>query len=131
MKMPEVNVTIGNRSFALACNEGEEPHLEAAAKLLNAEADTLQAQIGRVTESRMLLMSGLMLADKVKEIEWQARAKDERVKELEGQLRAAEARHASLAASAPKAFPHEDVLMRSYEDAVLRMEELADEIERA
>ena len=129
--MPEVNVTIGNRSFALACNEGEEPHLEAAAKLLNAEADTLQAQIGRVTESRMLLMSGLMLADKVKEIEWQARAKDERVKELEGLLRAAEARHASLAASAPKAFPHEDVLMRSYEDAVLRMEELADEIERA
>ncbi len=129
--MPEVNVTIGSRSFALACNEGEEPHLEAAAKLLSAEADTLQAQIGRVTEARMLLMSGLMLADKIKELEWEARAASERVKELEGHLRAAEVRNAALASVAPKAFPNEDVLMRSYEDAVLRLEELADEIERA
>lgn len=128
--MPEVNVSIGNRSFALACNDGEEPHLEAAAKLLNTEAETLQSQIGRVTESRMLLMSGLMLADKIKELEWEARSSIDRVKELEGQLRAAEVRNASLAAAAPKAFPHEDVLMRSYEDAVLRIEELADEIER-
>lgn len=128
--MPEVNVTIGSRSFALACNEGEEPHLEAAAKLLSAEADTLQAQIGRVTEARMLLMSGLMLADKIKELEWEARAASERVKELEGHLRAAEVRNAALASAAPKAFPNEDVLMRSYEDAVLRLEELADEIER-
>jgi cell division protein ZapA len=128
--MPEVNVTIGSRNFALACNDGEEPHLEAAAKLLSAEADTLQAQIGRVTEARMLLMSGLMLADKIKELEWEARASTERVKELEGQLRAAEVRNSALAAAAPKAFPNEDVLMRSYEDAVLRLEELADEIER-
>ena len=97
--MPEVNVTIGNRNFALACNEGEEPHLEAAAKLLSAEADTLQAQIGRVTEARMLLMSGLMLADKIKELEWQARASAERVKEMEGQLRAAEVRNSALAAA--------------------------------
>ena len=128
--MPEVNVTIGNRNFALACNEGEEPHLEAAAKLLSAEADTLQAQIGRVTEARMLLMSGLMLADKIKELEWEARASAERGKELEGQIRAAEVRTAALAAAAPKAFPNEEVLLRSYEDAVLRLEELADEVER-
>ena len=90
--MPEVNVLIGTRNFILACNEGEEPHLEAAAKLLSAEADTLQSQIGRVTEARMLLMSGLMLADKVKELEWEVRASVERVKELEAQLRAAEVR---------------------------------------
>lgn len=128
--MPEVNVNIGGRNFSLACNPGEEPQLEAAAKLLSAEAETLQAQIGRVTEPRMLLMSGLMLADKIKEIEWEARASAERVKELEGQLRASETRAAALAAAAPKAFPHEDALLRSYEDAVLRLEELADEIER-
>ena len=127
--MPEVNVTIGNRNFTLACNDGEEPHLKAAAKLLDTEAESLQSQIGRVTESRMLLMSGLMLADKIKELEWQECASSERVKELEGQLRAAEVRTASVVAAAPKAFPSEDVLMRSYEDAVLRMEELADEIE--
>ena len=127
--MPEVNVKIGNRNFALACNDGEEPHLQAAARLLSAEADTLQSQIGRVTEARMLLMSGLMLADKIKEMEWEARASVERVKELEAQLRSAEVRTSALAAAAPKAFPNEAVLLRSYEDAVLRLEELADEVE--
>lgn len=127
--MPEVNIQIGNRTFALACNEGEEPHLLAAAKLLSDEADTLQSQIGRVPEARMLLMSGLMLADKVKEMAWEVKSTRDQVAELENQLRAAEARTAALAAVAPKAFPNEQVLLRSYEDAVLRMEELADEIE--
>lgn len=127
--MPEVNIQIGNRTFALACNEGEEPHLLAAAKLLSDEADTLQSQIGRVPEARMLLMSGLMLADKVKELAWEVKSTRDQVAELESQLRAAEARTAALAAAAPKAFPNEQVLLRSYEDAVLRLEELADEIE--
>ena len=60
--MPEVNIQIGGRNFALACNDGVEPHLQTAAELLSAVAETLQSQIGRVKESRMLLMSGLMLA---------------------------------------------------------------------
>lgn len=127
--MPEVNIQIGGRNFSLACNEGEEPHLIAAAKLLSTEAETLQSQIGRVTEARMLLMSGLMLADKVKEVAWELQSSQEKVQALEKQLRAAEARTAALAAAAPKAFPNEQVLLRSYEDAVLRLEELADEIE--
>lgn len=127
--MPEVTVSIGKRNFVLACNEGEESHLKAAAKLLGAEADTLQSQIGRVPEARMLLMSGLMLADKVKEMEAAVGGAVTRIEELEAQITATEARMTSMAAAAPKAFPNEEVLLRSYEDAVLRLEELADEIE--
>ncbi|MEO1918581.1 MAG: cell division protein ZapA [Paracoccaceae bacterium] len=127
--MPEVTVSIGKRNFVLACNKGEEPHLKAAAKLLSAEADTLQSQIGRVPEARMLLMSGLMLADKVKEMEAAVGGAVTRIEELEAQIAATETRMTSMAAAAPKAFPNEEVLLRSYEDAVLRLEELADEIE--
>ena len=39
--------------------------LRAAAALLDAEAQPLVAQMGRLPEARMLLMAGLMLADKV------------------------------------------------------------------
>ena len=127
--MPEVNVTIGGRNFALACNDGEEPHLQAAAKLLSTEADTLQSQIGRVPEARMLLMSGLMLADKVKELNLVNSASESQIAALQEQVRAAEAKNAALVAAAPKAFPNEEALLRSYEDAVLRLEELADEVE--
>lgn len=62
--MPEVQITIGGRPFAVACQDGEEHFLEAAAKLLDNEASTLMDQIGRLPEARMLLMAGLMLADK-------------------------------------------------------------------
>lgn len=62
--MPEVTIEIGGRAFEVACQAGEEPYLHAAAKMLGEEASVLSAQVGRVPEARMLLMAGLMLADK-------------------------------------------------------------------
>lgn len=62
--MPEVTIGIGGRTFEVACQEGEQRFLVAAAKLLDAEASVLAEQVGRMPEGRMLLMAGLMLADK-------------------------------------------------------------------
>ena len=62
--MAEVDIKIGGRSFEVACQEGEEHYLKAAASLLDNEAQALVSQIGRLPEARMLLMAGLMLADK-------------------------------------------------------------------
>lgn len=62
--MPEVPIQIGGRTFNVACQDGEEQFLHSAAGLLDAEAKTLMDQIGRLPEARMLLMAGLMLADK-------------------------------------------------------------------
>lgn len=127
--MPEVNVVIGGRTYGVSCNDGEEAQLLDAAKLLNTEAETLQSQIGRAPEARMLLMAGLMLSDRFKEMEWNVKSAQERVRSLENQLRTAETRMTSMASEAPKAFPNEKILLRSYEDAVLRLEELANELE--
>ena len=62
--MPEVPIQIGGRTFNVACQEGEDHFLHSAAALLDNEAKSLMDQIGRLPESRMLLMAGLMLADK-------------------------------------------------------------------
>ena len=62
--MPEVTIEIGGRPFNVACQDGEEHFLRSAAALLDNEAQALMDQIGRLPESRMLLMAGLMLADK-------------------------------------------------------------------
>lgn len=82
--MPQETIVIGGKSFEVACQDGEEQFLRSAADMLNTEAETLLSQIGRVPESRMLLMSGLMLADKT------AGAED-RVKALQAELDAAKA----------------------------------------
>ena len=63
--MPDVTIKIGDRPFTIACPAGEESQLEAASSKLNAEAKVLITHSGRVPESQMLLMSGLMLADRV------------------------------------------------------------------
>jgi cell division protein ZapA len=67
--MPEVTVAIGGRDFAVACQEGEEHYLHTAAKMLDDEAQVLMDQVGRMPEARMLLMAGLMLADKTASVE--------------------------------------------------------------
>ena len=72
--MPEVTIKIGDRPFKVACPAGEENQLEAASAKLNAEAKVLIAHSGRVPESQMLLMSGLMLADRAIALEEKVKA---------------------------------------------------------
>ncbi len=67
--MPQVEIAIGGRTFDVACQEGEEHFLHSAAGMLNTEASHLSEQIGRMPEARMLLMAGLMLADKTANLE--------------------------------------------------------------
>jgi cell division protein ZapA len=67
--MPDLTITIGGREFQVACQPGEEHFLRAASNLLNAEAEPLVQQMGRIPEVRMLLMAGLMLADKTASVE--------------------------------------------------------------
>ncbi|UWR20999.1 cell division protein ZapA [Sulfitobacter sp. S190] len=67
--MPEVKISIGGRQFDVACQDGEESYLHAAAKMLDDEAQVLSDQVGRMPEARMLLMAGLMLADKTASVE--------------------------------------------------------------
>jgi cell division protein ZapA len=62
--MPDINLNIGGRSFAVSCPEGEEASLEAAAQILSADARTLVEQSKNLSESQMLLISGLMSADR-------------------------------------------------------------------
>lgn len=82
--MPELDVTIGGRVFQVACQSGEEHYLRAAAAILDAEATPVMAQMGRIPESRMLLMAGLMLADKAAGQEDELRLLRARLAELEG-----------------------------------------------
>ena len=84
--MPEVDITIGGRNFEVACQEGEQHFLRSAAKMLDDEARVLTSQIGRIPEARMLLMSGLMLADKSAGMEDRMRELENKVAEQEAEI---------------------------------------------
>ncbi len=84
--MPEVNIEIGGRTFQVACQTGEEHFLQSAARLLDNEASVLAEQIGRMPETRMLLMAGLMLADKTAGIEEELRAAEAKLEATEREV---------------------------------------------
>ncbi|ATX65973.1 cell division protein ZapA [Roseinatronobacter bogoriensis] len=84
--MPDQIITIGHKEFTVACQPGEEQYLISAAEMLDAEARTLLNQIGRVPAERMLLMSGLMLADKTAEADDKLKAAQAEVASLREEI---------------------------------------------
>ncbi|MFW2544085.1 cell division protein ZapA [Primorskyibacter sp. 2E107] len=82
----EVPIHIGGRTFEVACQKGEEQFLISAAGLLDTEAQVLVQQIGRMPEGRMLLMAGLMLADKTAGLEERLREAEDRLSGLKSEL---------------------------------------------
>ncbi|NBZ87823.1 cell division protein ZapA [Stagnihabitans tardus] len=111
--MPDVEISIGERKFFVTCRAGEEHFLTTAAAMLDAEAQPIQAQLGRLPEARMLLMAGLMLAD--------------RTASLEEELAQAKARLAELEAGAAPA--HQDAVPEELEQLAASAEALAGRIE--
>ncbi len=81
--MPDLEITVGGRPFLVSCQPGEEHFLRAAAAMLDAEAQPLIASMGRLPEAKMLLMAGLMLADKTAAVEDEIRQLKSRLAELE------------------------------------------------
>ncbi len=82
--MPDLEITVGGRPFLVSCQPGEEHFLRAAAAMLDAEAQPLIAAMGRLPEAKLLLMAGLMLADRTAAVEDEIRQLKARLAEIEG-----------------------------------------------
>jgi cell division protein ZapA len=90
--MPEIDVEVGRRLFKVACQDGEEPSVKAAASLLDVQAKTVIDQVGRMPSDRMLLLAGLILADRLMAAEGQAQELAEKVQAQHVALKQAEDR---------------------------------------
>lgn len=125
--MPEVTISIGGRDFEVACQEGEEHFLKSAAQLLDNEAATLLNQIGRMPESRMLLMAGLLLADKAAGNDDKMRSLEKRVGSLQAELE--EAREASLTPNTVEVARIPPEVTDTLAELAARAEAMADAVE--
>ena len=63
--MAEVDVIIAGRPYRVACRDGEEENLRAAARLVDAKSLEALAGLGALSEARQLLFAGLLLADQL------------------------------------------------------------------
>ncbi|SEA16494.1 cell division protein ZapA [Rubrimonas cliftonensis] len=74
--MATLDVSVGGRSYQLACEDGQEKRLAELARVVDAELRALAAQIGAVGEARLLLMAALVLADRLSDAETAAAPED-------------------------------------------------------
>lgn len=125
--MPQVEITIGSRNFEVACQEGEEQFLMTAAAMLDVEASALSTQIGRMPESRMLLMAGLLLADRTAGLEDKVREANERAAQLQAQLDTAQAAGGSVERIEVPVMP--EGVLEAMADIAAKAEALADDVE--
>ena len=65
--MAQVTVTIGGRAYKLACNEGEEPHLEELARVVDAKFEAMHRSFGEIGDQRLIVMAALTVADELTE----------------------------------------------------------------
>lgn len=61
--MPLVNVTVNQRNYTIACDEGEEDHLRQLAAHVDSKVAELTESVGQAGEQRLLLMAALVIAD--------------------------------------------------------------------
>ncbi len=80
--MTELEISIGGRIFSVACDNDEQEKVKQAASLISEEADAIQSQLGRLPESKMLLLSALMIADRVADLESLSKGLKEKSEDL-------------------------------------------------
>ena len=65
--MAHVIVEVNGRPYTMQCPDGEEDHLRELARLLDSEVARIRQSVGTVGDIRLLVMAGLMVADRLSE----------------------------------------------------------------
>ena len=77
--MAQVNVTIDGKSYRMACDEGQEAHLENLAMRFEKYVSHLKEGFGEIGDQRLTVMAAIMVMDELVELQ-------QRVKGIESEL---------------------------------------------
>ena len=114
--MAHVVVTIAGRTYRMACEDGEEAHLDELAKLVEDKILSLREGFGDIGEQRITVMAALTLAD-------EASIATRKLRGRAGGARGA-ARESRLRRERPKPLSQEKIAA-ALEDATTRVERLS------
>ena len=81
--MGQVNATINGRQFRLACEDGQEEHLEQLAQNLEERVMQLRGKFGEIGDSRLTVMAALTIADDLAEARLRVRRLEEELTGLQ------------------------------------------------
>jgi cell division protein ZapA len=81
--MTQVNATIAGRHFRLACEDGQEEHLQVLAKKIDERIVALREKFGEIGDTRLTVMAALMVSDELAEAARKIRRMEEELAALQ------------------------------------------------
>lgn len=61
--MAQVSVSIAGRVYRMACEDGQEPHLEELARGFDAKIGEMRVAFGEIGDQRLTVMAAIAIAD--------------------------------------------------------------------
>jgi cell division protein ZapA len=65
--MPQVSIQIANRTYELACGDGEEDRVQELAAYVDEKVSALRTQLPGAAEVKLLVFAALLLAEESRE----------------------------------------------------------------
>jgi len=65
--MGQVNISVNGRAYDIACDNGQEEHLERLATVVDERVAGLVTSVGQAGDARLLVMASLLIADELAE----------------------------------------------------------------
>jgi cell division protein ZapA len=80
--MPQVTVTIDGKAYRMACEEGQEEHLQELAGRFDAYVGSLRGSFGEIGDQRLTVMAGIMVLDELAELQKRVRGMESEITTL-------------------------------------------------
>ena len=113
--MAQVSVSISGKMYRMACDDGQEEHLERLAEGLDQTIDRLREQFGEIGDQRLTVMAAITVSDEKSGLERRLSQLEETIAGLErGQAEILEREHA-----------HDEAIARSIDTVAERVKALA------
>ena len=80
--MAQVTVQIDGKAYRMACEEGQEGHLEELAAGFDQYVGHLKSQFGEIGDLRLTVMAGIMVMDELSELQKRVKGMESEVQTL-------------------------------------------------
>jgi cell division protein ZapA len=67
--MAQVNLTVNGRIYRMACENGQEEHVEALGERFDAAINELRGALGEIGDQRLMVMAGILMTDRLDDAE--------------------------------------------------------------
>jgi cell division protein ZapA len=80
--MAEVNLIIAGKSYRMACDDGQEAHLEGLAEQIDGKVADMRASFGEIGDMRLTVMASIVVADELAEARRRIKSLEEDIERL-------------------------------------------------